>query len=238
MSRSASCREPERSAGNQRLYGQRHWIGCLHPPCARSWLPLEAIRDLLSCLTDPDQSCAAADAIARAQLAEVESRLARLTALKGELERMVVQCAGGRIADCRVIEVLGDHSLCATDHQSSGERGEHRESTHHLRHLLGAALAEIAGCFAVWAWMRQGASALWLVPRPGGPGRFRLAADPCPGGIRGAGLRGLWRGLYRRLAPLAVGVERQRPDTWDLTGAAICLAGAAVILLAPRAMGS
>ena len=29
---------------------------------------------------------------------------------------------------------------------------------------IGAALAEIAGCFAVWAWMRQGASALWLVP--------------------------------------------------------------------------
>jgi hypothetical protein len=29
---------------------------------------------------------------------------------------------------------------------------------------IGAALAEIAGCFAVWAWMRQGSSALWLVP--------------------------------------------------------------------------
>ena len=28
----------------------------------------------------------------------------------------------------------------------------------------GAAIAEIAGCFAVWAWMRQGASALWLIP--------------------------------------------------------------------------
>ena len=78
---------------------------------------LEAIRDLLSLSDRPDQSCAAADAIARAQLAEVESRLARLTALKAELERMVVQCAGGKIADCRVIEVLGDHSLCATDHR-------------------------------------------------------------------------------------------------------------------------
>ncbi|WP_435404853.1 MerR family DNA-binding protein [Mesobacterium hydrothermale] len=78
---------------------------------------LEAIRDLLSLSDNPDQSCAAADTIARAQLLEVETRLARLTALKIELERMVVQCAGGRIADCRVIEVLGDHSLCATDHR-------------------------------------------------------------------------------------------------------------------------
>ena len=28
----------------------------------------------------------------------------------------------------------------------------------------GAALAEIAGCFAFWAWLRQGHSPLWLVP--------------------------------------------------------------------------
>jgi len=27
-----------------------------------------------------------------------------------------------------------------------------------------AALAEIAGCFAIWAWWRLGVSALWLVP--------------------------------------------------------------------------
>ena len=110
--------EPDRSAGNQRLYGQSALDRLAFIRHARELgFPLDAIRDLLSLSDRPDQSCAAADVIARAQLAEVESRLARLPALKGELERMVVQCAGGRIADCRVIEVLGDHSLCATDHQ-------------------------------------------------------------------------------------------------------------------------
>ena len=110
--------EPDRSAGNQQLYGQSALDRLAFIRHARELgFPLDAIRDLLSLSDRPDQSCAAADVIARAQLAEVESRLARLTALKGELERMVVQCAGGRIADCRVIEVLGDHSLCATDHQ-------------------------------------------------------------------------------------------------------------------------
>ena len=110
--------EPDRSAGNQRLYGQSALDRLAFIRHARELgFPLDAIRDLLSLSDRPDQSCAAADVIARAQLAEVESRLARLTALKGELERMVVQCAGGRIAACRVIEVLGDHSLCATDHQ-------------------------------------------------------------------------------------------------------------------------
>jgi small multidrug resistance family-3 protein len=31
----------------------------------------------------------------------------------------------------------------------------------------GAALAEIAGCFSFWAWLRLGKSHLWLVPGMG-----------------------------------------------------------------------
>ena len=109
---------PERTEGNQRRYGRAEMEKLAFIRHARDLgFTLEAIRDLLSLSDRPDQSCAAADAIAKAQLAEVESRLARLTALKAELERMVVQCAGGSIADCRVIEVLSDHSLCATDHR-------------------------------------------------------------------------------------------------------------------------
>mgnify|MGYP000256470583 CR=1 FL=1 len=110
--------EAERSAGNQRLYSHKALERLAFIRHARDLgFTLEAIRDLLSLSDNPDQSCAAADAIAKAQLAEVESRLARLTALKAELERMVVQCAGGKVADCRGIEVLGDHSLCTTDHR-------------------------------------------------------------------------------------------------------------------------
>jgi DNA-binding transcriptional MerR regulator len=110
--------EAERSAGNQRLYGRKAMERLAFIRHSRDLgFTLEAIRDLLSLSDNPAQSCAAADAIAKSQLVEVESRLARLTALKAELERMVLQCAGGRIADCRVIEVLGDHSLCATDHR-------------------------------------------------------------------------------------------------------------------------
>ncbi|HTO41131.1 MAG TPA: hypothetical protein VL026_09170, partial [Rhizomicrobium sp.] len=30
--------------------------------------------------------------------------------------------------------------------------------------FVGAALAEIAGCFAFWAWLRLDRSPLWLVP--------------------------------------------------------------------------
>ena len=64
----------------------------------------------LSLQDDPEQSCAAADAIAKSRLVEVERRIASLNALRDELLRMVKQCASGRIGDCRVIETLADTS--------------------------------------------------------------------------------------------------------------------------------
>ncbi len=108
--------EAERSAGNQRLYGPRALERLIFIRHARDLgFPLKAIRDLLSLSDKPDQSCSAADGIANEQLAAVKSRIARLTALQLELERMILQCAGGQIANCRVIEVLSDHSLCMDD---------------------------------------------------------------------------------------------------------------------------
>lgn len=76
---------------------------------------MEAIRALLRLQDAPNQSCAAADAIARAHLAEVEQRIVSLTALKGELKRMVTECAHGRVAECRVVEVLADHGQCQSE---------------------------------------------------------------------------------------------------------------------------
>src|SRR3546814_2307515 len=66
--------EPERSAGNQRLYGAKALDRLAFIRHARDLgFPLEAIRDLLSLSDRPDQSCAAADIIATEQLATVRS---------------------------------------------------------------------------------------------------------------------------------------------------------------------
>lgn len=113
--------EPERSTGNQRLYPRAALDRLAFIRHARELgFPLEAIRDLLSLSDKPDQPCAAADTIAKAQLQAVRARLARLKALELELERMVEQCAHGAISDCRVIEVLGDHAQCAhPDHSGT-----------------------------------------------------------------------------------------------------------------------
>lgn len=109
--------EPGRSGGNQRLYPRETLDRlCFIRHARELGFPLEAIRDLLSLSDKPDQSCAAADAIASAQLASVRARIMRLKALESELERMIAQCACGTISDCRVIEVLGDHGQCAHDH--------------------------------------------------------------------------------------------------------------------------
>ncbi len=100
---------PARSRGNQRLYDAAAVERLTFIRHARELgFPLEAIRDLLSLADRPEQCCAAADAIARRHLEQVEQRIARLTALEAELKRMIAQCSGGRISDCRVIEALGD----------------------------------------------------------------------------------------------------------------------------------
>lgn len=105
--------QPERSSGNQRIYVRADIDRLIFIRHARDLgFTLDAIRDLLSLSDNPDQPCDAVDAIARAQLGEVERRIEHLQALRNELKRMVAQCSGGRISNCRVIEILGDHAQC------------------------------------------------------------------------------------------------------------------------------
>jgi len=112
--------EAGRSAGNQRLYGRDTQNRLAFIRHARELgFPLDAIRDLLSLSDRLDQPCAAVDDIAKAQLKAVQARIGRLKALEAELHRMIDQCACGTVKDCRVIETLGDHALCAHDHGSA-----------------------------------------------------------------------------------------------------------------------
>lgn len=96
-----------------------------------------------------------------------------------------------------------------------------------------AALAEIAGCYAVWAWWR-GASLFWLVPGTASLLLFGWLLAQVDSDFAGRAFAA-YGGVYIAASLLWMwGAEGQRPDTWDLAGAALCLAGAAVILAAPR----
>ena len=116
--------EPSRTSGNQRRYDPTHVERLAFIRHSRELgFSLVAIRQLLNVSDDPERSCETVDLIARDQLQEVDRRIKSLNAMKSELERMIRQCRGDKIAECRIIEVLSDHSLCLTnDHTGPAVR--------------------------------------------------------------------------------------------------------------------
>lgn len=108
---------PERSGGNQRRYGRDALRRLTFIRHARDLgFPVEAIRELIDLNRDPDRACSEIDTIARDHLADVEERIARLRGLRTELKRMIAQCAGGKIAECSVMESIADHRHCRKNH--------------------------------------------------------------------------------------------------------------------------
>lgn len=108
---------PPRTEGNRRHYSAADVRRLAFIRHARELgFEIDAIRTLLQLQDQPEQSCEAADEIARAHLDEVERKIASLTALRKELERMVAGCAHGKVAECRVIELLADHGACRHHH--------------------------------------------------------------------------------------------------------------------------
>lgn len=99
---------------------------------------------------------------------------------------------------------------------------------------IAAGLAEIAGCFAFWAWLKLDRSAWWLAPGALSLALFAYLLTWIDSAAAGRAYAA-YGGIYIALSILWLWiVEGARPDRWDLTGAAICIAGASVILFAPR----
>ena len=99
----------------------------------------------------------------------------------------------------------------------------------------GAALAEIAGCFAFWAWLRLDKSPLWLAPGIAALCLFAYLLTLVDAEHAGRAYAA-YGGIYIASALLWLwGAEGMRPDRWDFVGAAVCLIGASIILWGPRA---
>ena len=97
-----------------------------------------------------------------------------------------------------------------------------------------AALAEIGGCFAFWAWLKLDRSPVWLVPGVLSLIAFAWLLTLVPAETAGRAFAA-YGGVYivASLAWMAL-VEKTTPDRWDLIGGAVCLIGAGVILFGPR----
>jgi len=97
-----------------------------------------------------------------------------------------------------------------------------------------AALAEISGCFAFWAWLRLGRSVWWTVPGMVSLIVFALLLTRTEAVFAGRAYAA-YGGIYIAASLLWLwSVERIPPDRWDVLGSGLCLAGAAVILWGPR----
>jgi small multidrug resistance family-3 protein len=97
-----------------------------------------------------------------------------------------------------------------------------------------AAVFEIAGCFAFWAWLKLEKSILWLAPGMVSLVLFAWLLTLVPSEVAGRTFAA-YGGIYILTSLLWLWlVEARVPDCYDIGGALICLAGASLILFAPR----
>ena len=108
---------PRRAANDRRIYDDKTVARLSFIKHARQLgFGVDAIRSLLALSDNPDQSCAQANQLAAEQLTAVDIKIASLTALRGELQRVVSAACNGQVSDCRVIQVLSNHGECHIDH--------------------------------------------------------------------------------------------------------------------------
>jgi Cu(I)-responsive transcriptional regulator len=102
--------EPARTEGNYRSYDDEQLGRLSFIRRARDLgFSIDQVRELLDLADQRDRSCEAVDVIARQHLAEVERKIADLTALRDELSDVLGRCRRGTVADCRIIETLAPH---------------------------------------------------------------------------------------------------------------------------------
>ena len=97
-----------------------------------------------------------------------------------------------------------------------------------------AAVAEIIGCFAFWAWLRLDKSVYWILP--GIVSLIIFAVLLTRINLMFAGRTfAAYGGVYIVASLLWLWIiEGQRLDKWDILGAIICIAGAVLILFGHR----
>ena len=95
------------------------------------------------------------------------------------------------------------------------------------------ALAEIVGCYCIYAWLRLGKSALLIVPSVISLALFvwLLTLHPTHAGRVYAAYGGVY--VFMSLVWL-MAFENQTPDVWDLAGSGLVLVGTALIAFGPH----
>jgi len=99
-----------------------------------------------------------------------------------------------------------------------------------------AAAAEIAGCFAFWAWLKLGKSVWWVAPGMVSLALFAFLLTKVESDYAGRTFAA-YGGIYIVSSLIWLWLAEDKiPDRWDMIGAAVCLLGTGVILFAPRTL--
>ena len=105
--RSGLISPPARTQGNYRSYAGGDVVRLRFIRRTRDLgFSIEQVRALLSISGQRDRDCGTVDAIATEHLAEVDRKIADLQALRRELADAVASCAGGTVAECRILEAF------------------------------------------------------------------------------------------------------------------------------------
>lgn len=99
--------------------------------------------------------------------------------------------------------------------------------------FIVTAIAEIVGCYLPYLWLKKGAPVWLLLPAAASLALFvwLLTLHPTAAGR----VYAAYGGVYVSVAIVWLWViDAVRPTPWDWLGVALCLAGMAVIMIAPR----
>ncbi|WP_432835562.1 YnfA family protein [Dactylosporangium sp. CA-092794] len=97
-----------------------------------------------------------------------------------------------------------------------------------------AALAEIGGAWLIWQGVREHRGLLWMGAGVAALGAYGFVVTLQPEANFGRILAAYGGVFVAGSLVWAMVVDRFRPDRYDLIGAAICLAGVAIIMYGPR----
>jgi small multidrug resistance family-3 protein len=97
-----------------------------------------------------------------------------------------------------------------------------------------AAVAEIGGAWLIWQGVREHRGLVWIGAGIAALGAYGFVATLQPDANFGRILAAYGGIFVAGSLAWAMLVDRYHPDRYDLVGAAICLAGVAVIMYAPR----
>ncbi|MBX3494363.1 MAG: YnfA family protein [Parvibaculum sp.] len=102
--------------------------------------------------------------------------------------------------------------------------------------FAAAAVSEIVGCFAFWAWLRNGQQIWWLVPGIASLIVFAWLLTLVPSDYAGRAYAA-YGGIYIAASLIWLWLaEGQRPDIWDMGGGLLAILAVAIILFAPRSI--